>query len=134
MTPAPTILPNFMIPNAAATLVTTPRDYGVFMTQLLTGSLAAVAPRAESRRLMFTSHTPINSALSWGLGLGQETHGGDNYSWHWGDNGSWKNFMLVHPATRSGIALFTNGSRGLNLASRVMTAATGSEHEAFLWL
>ena len=134
MTPAPTILPNFMIPNSAATLITTPRDYGVFMTQLLTGSLPAVAPRAESRRLMFTSHTPINSALSWGLGLGQEKHAEQSYGWHWGDNGSWKNFMLVDPATRSGVALFTNGSRGLNLAARVMTAATGSDHEAFLWL
>ncbi|HKN66736.1 MAG TPA: hypothetical protein VJW73_10685, partial [Gemmatimonadaceae bacterium] len=60
--------------------------------------------------------------------------GRTNYIWQWGDNGSWKNFVLAHPATRSGIVIFTNGSRGLNVAQRVVTAATGSDHEAFWWL
>jgi hypothetical protein len=83
---------------------------------------------------MVAAHTPINSALAWGLGLGQERHAGERFAWHWGDNGNWKNFVLIHLASRSAIVLFTNGSRGMNVANRVMTAATESEHEAFLWL
>ena len=135
MTPAPAILPNFMIPNAAASLITNPAEYSTFLIQLLTGGNAAAPLTAASRALMFTAHTPINAALSWGAGLGQETHeGGEHFAWHWGDNGSWKNFVLIHPASRSAIVVFTNGSRGLNVANRIMTAATGSEHEAFLWL
>jgi hypothetical protein len=40
----------------------------------------------------------------------------------------------VHPESRSGIVLFTNGTRGLNIARRVMTEASGEERAAFLWL
>jgi CubicO group peptidase (beta-lactamase class C family) len=134
MQPPPSTLPNGMIPNAAASLLTSPAEYGVFLGQLLEGRDREVGPRPETRDLMFKSHTPINRALSWGLGLGQEEHGGQHYAWHWGDNGSWKNFVLVHPLSRSAIVVFTNGSRGLNVARRVMAAATDGEHEAFLWL
>jgi CubicO group peptidase (beta-lactamase class C family) len=86
---------------------------------------------------MMKPHTTINSALSWGLGWGIEqpaSGGGGKYLWHWGDNGAWKNFVLVHPESRSGIVLFTNGARGLNIARRVMTEASGEERAAFLWL
>lgn len=134
MTPAPTILPNFMIPNCAGSLLTTPAEYGAFLSQLVSGQNRSVALKPETRDLMFTSVTPINAALSWGLGLGQENHAGEKYAWHWGDNGNWKNFVLVHPSTRSAVVIFTNASRGLNIARRVVTAATDSEHEAFLWL
>lgn len=134
MTPAPAILPNFMIPNAAASLITNPTEYAAFVAQLVTGGNAAVSPNATSRALMFTSHTPINAALSWGVGLGQESHGAEHFAWHWGDNGNWKNFLLIHSASRSALVVFTNGSRGLSVANRIVTAATGSDHEAFLWL
>jgi hypothetical protein len=87
---------------------------------------------------MTTPKTRINRALSWGLGIGLEQQAAGSadpdYLWHWGDNGPWKNFVLAHPATRSAIVVFTNGSRGLNIANRVMTAATGQQHAAFLWL
>jgi hypothetical protein len=45
-----------------------------------------------------------------------------------------KNFVLAHPASRSAIVAFTNGSRGLNVAQRIATAATGLDHAAFWWL
>jgi hypothetical protein len=57
-----------------------------------------------------------------------------DYLWHWGDNGSWKNFALVQPASRSAIVIFANGSHGLNVAQRVVRAATGLDHAAFWWL
>ena len=59
---------------------------------------------------------------------------GRRYLWHWGDNGFWKNFVLVHPASRSAVVVFTNGSRGMNVARAVVAAATGEEHDAFLWV
>lgn len=134
MSLGPPQLPNYMIPNSAGSLTTTPAEYAAFMVQLMTGGNRAVALEPKTRDLMLTSHTPINRALSWGLGLGQETHAGEHYGWHWGDNGNWKNFVLVHPVTRSGAVVFTNGSRGLNVANRVVAAASDGLHEAFLWL
>ena len=138
MSPAPPTLPNFMLPNAAASLVTTPTDYARFLIELLEDHSAAIDLKPATRKLMFTAQSRINSALQWGLGIGLEQQfdvaSDPNFLWHWGDNGSWKNFVLAHPETKSAIVIFTNGSRGLNVAQRVMTAATGREHAAFLWL
>lgn len=138
MSPAPPTLPNFMIPNAAASLVTTPTDYARFLIELLDNHNAVIDLKPATRKLMFTAQSRINSALQWGLGIGLEQQfdvaGDPSFLWHWGDNGSWKNFVLAHPATKSAIVIFTNGSRGLNVANRVMTAATGRQHAAFLWL
>lgn len=138
MSPAPPTLPNFMLPNAAASLVTTPTDYARFLIELLEDRNAAIDLKPATRKLMFTAQSRINSALQWGLGIGLEQQfdvaSDPNFLWHWGDNGSWKNFVLAHPETKSAIVVFTNGSRGLNVAQRVMTAATGRQHAAFLWL
>ncbi|MGH7471188.1 MAG: serine hydrolase domain-containing protein [Longimicrobiales bacterium] len=43
MTPAPPALPNFIIPNAAGSLLTTVADYSLFLGQLLTQSNTTVA-------------------------------------------------------------------------------------------
>jgi len=138
MSPAPPTLPNYMIPNAAASLLTTPTDYSRFLIELLEKHNAVVDLTPVTRKLMITQQSRINRALGWGLGIGLEQQsdmvGDPNFLWHWGDNGSWKNFVLAHPATKSAVVVFTNGSRGLNVANRVITAATGRSHEAFLWL
>jgi len=138
MSPAPPTLPNFVIPNAAGSLITTPTDYCTFLIELLDEHNAQVDLRPETRRLMTTPKTRINRALSWGLGIGLEQQSSGSadpdYLWHWGDNGAWKNFVLAHPATKSALVVFTNGARGLNIANRIMTAATGQQHVAFLWL
>jgi len=137
LTPPPPIVPNNMIPNAAGSLLTTIADYSAFLIEVLSGGNAAVDLKPAIRDEMMKPHTTINSALSWGLGWGIEqpaSGGGGKYLWHWGDNGAWKNFVLVHPESRSGIVLFTNGTRGLNIARRVMTEASGEERAAFLWL
>ena len=138
MTPAPPTLPNFMIPNAAASLLTKPADYGAFLVELLENHNPQVDLKPATRTAMRTPQSRINRALGWGLGIGIEQQpdmtGDPNFLWHWGDNGQWKNFVLVHPATKSAIVVFTNGSRGMNVCQRVITAATGQPHVAFLWL
>ena len=83
---------------------------------------------------MTSTQTRINSALSWGLGIGLEEDANRKYLWHWGDNGNWKNFLLVHPDSRSAIVIFTNGAGGMRIAERVITSASGHEHSAFVWL
>ncbi len=129
--PGPQALPMYMIPNAAATLITTTADYAQFLSELLIGGHAGVDLRPATRKAMVSPAIAINSGLSWGLGWGLE---GADYLWHWGDNGPWKNFALVHPSSRTAIVIFTNGARGLNIADRVVTAASGVRHDAFLWL
>lgn len=146
-TPPPRTLPEFLIPNAASSLITTPEDYSKFLIALLGARHSSnVGLQRATYDAMLTPQSRINSALDWGLGWGLErvslTAGGSHpqtatptsYIWQWGDNGSWKNFVLSHPATESAIVIFTNGSRGLHLAQRIVTAATGLDHAAFWWV
>jgi CubicO group peptidase (beta-lactamase class C family) len=68
------VLPNFLVPNAAASLVTTARDYGTFVRWLL-GAGPVTGGRAVLDRMM-TQQSTINDALGWGSGLGLERTGG----------------------------------------------------------
>ena len=132
--PAPPTLPNFIIPNAAASLLTTVSDYGAFLNALLSSAGATVPLKPGTRKQMWTTQTRINSALSWGLGWGLESNAGREYVWHWGDNGNWKNFVLAHPASRSAIVVFTNGNNGMRVCERLVSAAAGFDPLAFGWL
>jgi CubicO group peptidase (beta-lactamase class C family) len=132
--PSPPLLPNFIIPNAAGSLLTTVADYAGFLNRVLAPTGAPGELAAPTRERMLTAHTRINSVLAWGLGWGLESDEGRDYLWHWGDNGPFKNFVLAHPATRSAIVIFTNGSNGLRVAEAAMAAATGHRHFAFDWL
>lgn len=134
MSPAPPMLPNFIIPNSAGGLITTVADYSAFLVHLSTSGNAAVALKPETRRLMMAPQTRINSALGWSLGWGLEQENGRDYLWHWGDNGAWKNFVLVHPDSRSAVVVLTSGANGLRLCERIIEVASGHAHPAFLWI
>lgn len=126
------VLPNFLVPNAAASLMTSARDYGTFVRWLL-GAGQVSGGRALVDR-MLPQRVAINEALGWGLGVGVERHAGRQYFWHWGDNPGFKNFVIGDPASGSAIVLFTNGNAGARVYERVLRARTGVDHPAFLWI
>ena len=89
----------------------------------------------SGRKEMLTSQTKINSAISWGLGVGLEQEEGRSLFWHWGDNGTYKDFMMGDPVKRAGIVVFTNGSNGFRLWRTIVAEATGGDHAAFyFWM
>ena len=126
------VLPNFLVPNAAASLMTSARDYGTFVRWLL-GAGPVNGGRALLDR-MLPQRVAINEALGWGLGVGVERHEGRQYFWHWGDNPGFKNFVIVEPASGSATVMFTNGNAGARVYERVLRARTGVDHPAFLWI
>lgn len=127
-------MPNEFVPNVAFSLLTTVSDYMLFLSALLdpTDTILGLSP--ATRNLMWTPLSHINSALSWGLGIGVETTESVTYLWQWGDNGGWKNFILAHAASRTAIAVFTNGSNGQHVNERIIRAVTGFDNPAFLWI
>ena len=129
-------LPVFLLPNTAGSLVTSVDDYTKFMIRLMDRPHHDDLDISETeRKEMLTTQTPINSALSWGLGVGLETKKDRKLFWHWGDNGTYKDFMMGDPVTRSGIVVFTNGSNGQKLWRTIVAEATGSDHAAFyFWM
>jgi len=126
------VLPNFLVPNAAASLMTSARDYGTFVRWLL-GAGPVSGGRASLDR-MATQRVAINDALGWGLGIGVERLDGRHHLWHWGDNPGFKNFVIVEPAANSAMVIFTNGNAGARVYERVIRARTTIDHPAFLWI
>ena len=84
------MLPNWMAPNGAASLVTSAEDYARF--------LAAAIRNPEIGR----QQTAINDFLGWGLGWAIERASGHTYVWQWGEGATktscWRN---LPPETRS---------------------------------
>ena len=126
------VLPNNMVPNAAASLLTSARDYGTFMRWLF-GAGPVSGGRAILDR-MIVQRSTISQALGWGSGIGVEQAGGRKYVWHWGDNPGFKNFVVGEPATGTAMVIFTNGNAGQRVYERVIRARTGVDHPAFLWI
>ena len=126
------VLPNFLVPNAAASLMTSARDYGTFIRWLLgAGQVSGGKPLLDR---MATQRVAINDALGWGGGIGVERLDGRQYLWHWGDNPGFKNFVVVEPAANSALVILTNGNAGARVYERVLRARTGVDHPAFLWI
>ena len=115
-------LPNWMLPNAASSLVTSAEDYARF--------LAAAIRNPELGK----QQVVINEFLGWGLGWAIERASGHTYLWQWGDNPGFKNFVLAEPSTGNAIFVFTNGDAGVRVYDRVLTHATGHDHPALFWL
>lgn len=127
-------LPNFLLPNTAGSLVTSVNEYAQFMIRLMERPSRDALDLAEaSRREMLTPQTKINNAISWGLGVGLESDAGRNMFWHWGDNGTFKAFMMGDPVKRSGVVVLTNAMNGHRVWQRIAAQATGSDHAAFLF-
>jgi CubicO group peptidase (beta-lactamase class C family) len=125
--------PDDIAPNAASSLLTTTSDYCLFLSTLLSPhATLSLSPAMETA--METPVTHINSALSWGLGIGIEQVDGQTYLWQWGNNGAWRNIFLAHPRTQSAIVVFTNGSNGEHIYQRIVQAASGVDNPAFLWI
>lgn len=128
------LVPNELTPNVAFSLLTTVNDYSAFLGGLEVPVEKALELKPGTRQAMITPYSHINSALGWGLGWGIEANGGEKYLWQWGDNGGWKDFVMVHPESRSAVVVFTNGANGMHIAERVVQAATGMEQPVFLWV
>ncbi len=127
-------LPNFILLNAAASMKTTSTDFARFLMHLLNSSDRKNAVKKETLAEMLKTQTKINSAISWGLGIGLENYGGHSYFWHWGDNGTYKAFVIGEPSKKWGMAIFTNGSNGHRIWERIVREATGRDHPSFLWI
>src|ERR1043166_465870 len=115
-------LPNWLLPNAAASMITNAPDYARFIAAAISNSA------------IHKEQINIRPSLGWGLGWGIERVEGREYLWQWGDNGGFKNFVAAEPATGNAIFVFTNGDSGARVYDRIVTHATGHDHPALFWI
>jgi CubicO group peptidase (beta-lactamase class C family) len=126
-------LAQFMVPNVAGSMLTTITDYSRFLVAMLSDGGGALGFTPPTWRAMFERQVQLNSALSWGLGWGLEHEDDADLIWHWGANGSFRNFVLADPRHRRGVVVLTNSANGPKLYERIITSLTGRDHPAFLW-
>lgn len=131
--------------GAASTLNTTAHDYALFVAAIVNGvglkpstfremqtPQIAVDPECTN----CTERTPkgLSKTIFWGLGWGIQKSSGQTTLWHWGDNGSFKCFVVANPARKSAIVMFTNSENGLAIAPAIVRDVTGTDHLAFRWI
>jgi CubicO group peptidase (beta-lactamase class C family) len=131
--PAWPIVPLYMVPNVAASLLTTARDYGRFLGHVVAAPGAdGLALGAELLKAMATPQVRLNSALAWGLGWGIQDDDYGRTLWHWGANNGFRNFCLADPANGRAVVVLTNSGNGPRVYERVIASLTGHDHPAFL--
>ncbi len=129
------VLPLYMVPNAATSLLTTVSDYTRFLSRVVAlDGRPTLALSPEIRRAMTKPEVRLNSALFWGLGWGIQRDEHGEVLWHWGANNSFRNFVIADPPNGRAIVVFTNSENGPRLYERVILAVTGHDHPAFLWI
>ena len=129
------VMPLYMIPSAAGSLLTTVSDYTRFVQRLVAVPGApGLALSKKIRQRMMTPHVRLNRVLSWGLGWGIQRDEQGEVLWHWGANDSFRNFVIADVAGARAVVVFTNGEAGPKVYERIITAVTGHDQPAFLWI
>ncbi|HWS54148.1 MAG TPA: serine hydrolase [Pyrinomonadaceae bacterium] len=130
--------------NAAASLHTTARDFGLFLAAVLKGK----GLKRETARLFWTPQVRVGEStnataappkrlsaeVAWGLGWGLQTTAEGVSIWHWGDNGNSKAYVVAYPKERRGVVYFANSANGLSIAREVVAEAAGGAQPALAWL
>lgn len=121
-------------PNPAMSLMTNVADYLTLVSRFMTPVGDGLDLPARLRSLAAQPIVRINPVVSWGLGWGIETIAGTHYLFQHGSlAGANTTFVLLHPQSQTGIAVFTNHINGQRVIDRIFRAATGREHPVFLW-
>jgi CubicO group peptidase (beta-lactamase class C family) len=131
--------------GAASTLNTTARDYALFVDAILNGKglsssilremeTPAVALDPTCRICINQQPKELSKSLFWGLGWGIQRDAGRLLLWHWGDNGSFKAFVMADPAQKSGVVLFGNSEDTLKVAKPIIDTAMGTDSTMFAWV
>jgi CubicO group peptidase (beta-lactamase class C family) len=131
-------------PNAAASLHTTARDFGLFLAAALRGR----GLKKETARLFWTPQVRVgestnttagpprqlSSEVAWGIGWGLQTTGEGVAIWHWGDNGNTKAYVVGYPKEKLGVVFFTNSANGLSIARELVAESIGGAQPALAWI
>jgi CubicO group peptidase (beta-lactamase class C family) len=124
--------------NAAYSLVTTARDYAIFLSAVLDGKgleeetwNEVFAPRVQV--VDFDTKEKADNVF-WGLGWGiQDGQAGPAF-FHWGDNPGYKAYTIGYRDRGTALVYFTNSDEGLSLAEAIVGELVDDSDDALAWL
>jgi len=138
-------------PNAAYSLYTTPSEFARFVCAVMepreSPAYLNTAQMAEMLRPhVFVNDDPpwgdtwpatgfrVNPQVSWGLGWGLEHLSGEAVFWHWGDNGTFKAFVMGSQTQRTGVVVMSNSENGLKFRAELFETTLPGPHPGITWL
>ena len=126
--------------NAAHSLQTTAADYAKFLlamlqpqglkastVELMLSPVVEVAPSSSGP-------APKSPEISWGLGWGLQGTSKEKAFWHWGDNNTFRCFVIAYPDKGKGVVYFTNSNLGLRITPKIVERVLGERCPAWEWL
>jgi tetratricopeptide (TPR) repeat protein len=124
--------------NAAASLLTTARDYALFLSALL--SREGLSP--STWETVFEPEVQVVEDdtgkafenVYWGLGWGLQCGEAGNAFFHWGDNSGYKNYVIGYQDKGTALVYFTNSDEGLSIAEPVVAGFVPDSNDAIHWL
>jgi len=113
--------------NVAASLQTNSTDYAKFITAVLNDKDFLSALKTDTGMY-------VDKNIRWnkGLGIEQTSYGRANFQW--GDNGTFKAFLITYPDKREGLVYFTNSENGLDITRDILKLFFNSDQPALAWL
>jgi CubicO group peptidase (beta-lactamase class C family) len=115
--------------SASTSLRTTARDYARFLLAVMDGGRDGSPLRRADVAAMLDPRVFVDSSLGIRWGLGWALAG--PVLFHWGSNPGFKSFVFADRSRHVGVVMLTDGDNGLELAPRLVRAATGRDY-AFL--
>lgn len=109
----------FTTPNAAANLLTTVQDYGIFMTHIINGAGLSDALFQE----FISPHAHKQDGIDWGLGcqlLLNLDASGEYALMHGGGDDGLKTIMIMLPKSRKGLLIFSNSENGMKIWRKII--------------
>ncbi len=104
--------------NAAANLLTTVRDYGIFMSHILNGAGLSKSLYSE----MISKQVSVKTGVDFGLGLQiiNELGNGEYALQHTGGDYGTKTIAVLFPKSKRGIIIFSNSENGMVIWKKIM--------------
>lgn len=103
-------------PVIASSLHTTVSDY----TKLMLAVLQKKGLKRSSYKAIINPQIKINDSLGWGLGWGIQKSSNNKYLWQWGDNGTYKGFVMMYPKEKNGVIFLVNSYKGLRILPKLV--------------
>jgi CubicO group peptidase (beta-lactamase class C family) len=133
--------PEFFLPSAAYSLMTTATDFNYLIQAVVNGTgLNNATCKMMLNDLVEVKNTDASdnaasSHIKWALGIGVEQNEMGKAFWHWGDNGSYKAFVIAFPDKKASLCYFTNSANGLDRMSELLDYYFGKANWwALKWL
>jgi CubicO group peptidase (beta-lactamase class C family) len=111
--------------NAAASLYTTAADYARFVAALMNRKVL----KKGTLKQMLSPQVAVKDNVSWSLGFGLERTANGTAFWQWGDDLTFRNYIVAYPEKKIAVVYLTNSQNGLAIGQEILDLVIGGSKD-----